>query len=743
MISSNASSHSSRAGSPVPPEAGRRGLALRAVVFLGFALLGGWHVSRLQSPAIGSSELLVPLVLALVVAASALSGLRVLAATSVLWIVAAAALAGRTTPSRADPLAPFSTALEQLREGVDRFAGVILPFDPVAEPGLHRLVLAGSAVWLLALALVWVVAARPLPTIVLGALPVALVSTEFPLPRPGLRIALLVALVVWTLGLERRVGSRPIIAFGTPLVLLALVGASLPGLARASFLDWHAWGRGANGGGAATDVRYAWDQSYDGLHYTGEPVVVLRVRSPRPSYWRVTSLDSFDGLRFEEHAPAARSAPAGSRAMVEPRPSGRASGVRVEVAALDEPYLVGAGNPVSFEVPAGTGGGTIDGNGVLRLLRPPSHGTSYAVSAVIADPTRAQLRRATPTPSEPDFDGLDAAPFAGAPRLPPFGDPRLARAAEASVASRPAWRAAYAWGVRATAGAQTPYDVALMLEKKLRATHPYDGSSTLQANDPDALARWITSDAAGYCQMYSASMTELLRLLGVRARIAEGFVTGRYDPGSKTYVVDDRDAHAWVEAWLPGTGFVPFDPTPGRSLPTQASSSSGFGTGPSSSGGPAKTYADPATGARPTPAGTSASSVGRRASEIAGGDWLRRGMAIAIVLALLAAALALARLRRAGPRARGPRAEVGASRAVLVARARRRGLSLPPGVTNGELAAALGADLEIDGRAWASAADRAAYAPADEAERVLPALRAETRRLRRAIRASRRVTLPV
>ena len=69
--------------------------------------------------------------------------------------------------------------------------------------------------------------------------------------------------------------------------------------------------------------------------------------------------------------------------------------------------------------------------------------------------------------------------------------------------------------------------------------------------------------------------------------------------------------------------------------------------------------------------------------------------------------------------------------------------SSPPGVTNGELADALGARLEIDARAWASAADRAAYAPADEAERELPALRAETRRLRKAIRASGRVTLPV
>ena len=92
---------------------------------------------------------------------------------------------------------------------------------------------------------------------------------------------------------------------------------------------------------------------------------------------------------------------------------------------------------------------------------------------------------------------------------------------------------------------------------------------------------------------------------------------------------------------------------------------------------------------------------------------------------------------------RSPRSEVGSSRARLASRARRRGLALPPGVTNGELADALERRLEIDARAWASAADCAAYAPAEQAERALPTLRSETRRLRKALRSSRRVTLPV
>jgi transglutaminase-like putative cysteine protease len=744
MISPARSRRSSRQGSPVSPDPQRPSLAVRALIFAGFAALGFWHVSRLQVPGLAAGDLIVPLVLAAVVAATIRRGGRVRAAGCLLWLGATAALVGRAWPSRAHPLATFGQAYSRVREGGGRFAAVTLPFDPVAEPGLHALLVGAFALWLLALALVWLMAARPLPAIVLGVLPVALASTEFPLARPGLRVALLVALLVCTLAAGRPVGPRSIAALALPLALIGLIGAGLPGLARASFLDWRAWGRAAaDSNSAAGDVRFAWDQTYDGLHFTGEPVVVLRVRSPRPSYWRVTVLDSFDGLRFEERTPGATTARAGARADVAPRPPGAVSTIQIETEALDEPYLVGAGNPVSFQVPESSGGGTLDANGVLRVLRAPANGTSYRVSAVLADPSRGELRRPSPR-ATPTDDGLDATAFAGEAPLPPFGDPQHDAAIATALAERPAWRAAYAWARQATEGATTSFDVALMLEQKLRSSHPYDGSSTLPQGDPDALAHWITSGSAGYCQMFSASMTELLRLLGVRARIAEGFVTGRYDPASRSYVVDDRDAHAWVEAWLPGHGFVPFDPTPGRSLPTQASSSSSIAPAtvvtPSST-----TPSHPATSRARPRAGTSAGSIARRATRLAGGRGLWRDAGVAGALGLLLAACLLAILRGGAWRshARGPRAEVGTSRARLASRARRRGLELTPGVTNGELADALAARLEIDARAWARAADCAAYAPADQAAEVLPALRSETRRVGKAIRSSRRVTLPL
>jgi hypothetical protein len=78
----------------------------------------------------------------------------------------------------------------------------------------------------------------------------------------------------------------------------------------------------------------------------------------------------------------------------------------------------------------------------------------------------------------------------------------------------------------------------------------------------------------------------------------------------------------------------------------------------------------------------------------------------------------------------------------LRAAAARRGVDLPPSITNGELAAALATSLGLETEAWCLAADRVAYAPPAEARAALPDLEDETERLAAGIRARGRVTIP-
>ena len=64
----------------------------------------------------------------------------------------------------------------------------------------------------------------------------------------------------------------------------------------------------------------------------------------------------------------------------------------------------------------------------------------------------------------------------------------------------------------------------------------------------------------GYCEHFATTMVVMLRLAGVPARLVEGFLPGERD-ASGNETVTKAQAHAWVEAYFPGYGWVDFDPT--------------------------------------------------------------------------------------------------------------------------------------------------------------------------------------
>jgi transglutaminase-like putative cysteine protease len=72
---------------------------------------------------------------------------------------------------------------------------------------------------------------------------------------------------------------------------------------------------------------------------------------------------------------------------------------------------------------------------------------------------------------------------------------------------------------------------------------------------------------SGQCEYFASSMVLMLRSQGIPARLVTGFLGGDYNPFEGYTIVRENNAHAWVEAYLPGLGWRIFDPTPPAGRP--------------------------------------------------------------------------------------------------------------------------------------------------------------------------------
>jgi hypothetical protein len=121
----------------------------------------------------------------------------------------------------------------------------------------------------------------------------------------------------------------------------------------------------------------------------------------------------------------------------------------------------------------------------------------------------------------------------------------------------------YALARSLAAGAPGAYDVVARMEAFLRHGFTYDQDPPRRAYP---LVSFLLRERSGYCQQFSGAMTLMLRMDGIPARVAAGFLTGPRNPSTGLYEVSARDAHAWVEVFFAGIGWVPFDPTPASPL---------------------------------------------------------------------------------------------------------------------------------------------------------------------------------
>ncbi|MDO4549025.1 MAG: transglutaminase domain-containing protein [Clostridia bacterium] len=112
-----------------------------------------------------------------------------------------------------------------------------------------------------------------------------------------------------------------------------------------------------------------------------------------------------------------------------------------------------------------------------------------------------------------------------------------------------------------TQNAITPYDKALALDSYLKENYSY----TLDVNYPprnrDFVSFFLLQSRRGYCSYFASAMAVMGRMVGLPTRYVEGYMVPARSSG--TTLVTGKNAHAWVEVYFSGIGWVTFNPTPG------------------------------------------------------------------------------------------------------------------------------------------------------------------------------------
>ena len=646
----------------------------------------------------------------------------------------------------------LAPALRDAANGVVDFYAVFLPFEPTPNPEMHSLVLCAIFGFVLATALL-VAARRPL-----AAAAVTIAGIGWPATLLGGR-----AVAIGALALAA--------ALAIPLILRASSARTVVvgGRARSTrrrrrgrnlVRDDARCGRGARLGDVEHPrIERARDERplHLGVQLRRCPLpceancrvhgrrsVAARVLArvdPRPVHGRPlvrAPVLAGKGRCAESALGSCREPPRESQrrnwSELTPLAASRRAGwvqQEVEIEAYDDDHVVAAGTPVAIDA---SRLGTVFqlSGGVLRTSSACETGTGTGCGATSpARRPRSWRHRAPVYPAAAErfleLDGRELPAFGAADRDRLvdefFADPSYRRFQR--------YRGMYELADRVRDGARTPYETVLALESWFRQTggFTYDESPPRVKGPP--LAVFVTRTRPGYCQHFAGAMATMLRMLGVPARVAVGFTSGI--PRDGRWEVADRDAHAWVEVWFRGYGWIPFDPTPGRGTLggeySFASSSeeavAALRRGELRRTVPERAPRVPDAGDLPGETGTTGAGS---APSLVGVGLL---LAAAWVLLL---GLGKAVVRRARYVSRDPRRVATASRRELEDFLRDQGAEVPRNATLATLQKAVQQELGLDARRYAAAAALARFGRPGSEEAGAETARHEVRRLLSAAR---------
>jgi transglutaminase-like putative cysteine protease len=290
------------------------------------------------------------------------------------------------------------------------------------------------------------------------------------------------------------------------------------------------------------------------------PTLKVTTSDGHPHYLRGTVYDRFiDGDRWVQSGPSGEDLGPGAPLLDELKGDGELdqndfTAITAQIEPTREQRVILApGFPLSLSIPSRLE--RLDGDGPFAAIRPPGDtlpsGATYTVTALVPKVSEIGLTKAALR------DAGTIYPTDIIARYATVTDPA---AFERNPVDHESVQALAARLIKEN-NLGNPFDIADRFQYYLSdpKNFRYNANVSALCRAGEPVADCFLRIKQGYCQYYATTMILMLRSQGIPARLDVGYL-----PPGEDGVVLSSAAHAWVEVYFPGHGWVSFDPTGGN-----------------------------------------------------------------------------------------------------------------------------------------------------------------------------------